>query len=147
MAKILELTNGRGVDAAIEAVGHPLTCKLVQEIIGVGGTIANIGVYSQSAELHKQALWTKNITIRMGVVNTTTIPLLLKTILGGKLDPGQLITHRLPFTDVLHAYDLFAHAGQERAVKIVLNVAAQEPAAEADLVELIVRRIMQASGS
>ena len=83
----------------------------------------------------------------MGVVNTTTIPLLLKTILGGKLDPGQLITHRLPFTDVLHAYDLFAHAGQERAVKIVLNVAAQEPAAEADLVELIVRRIMQASGS
>lgn len=139
VAKILALTNGRGVDAAIEAVGHPLTCKLVQEIIGVGGTIANIGVYSQSAELNKQALWTKNITIRMGVVNTTTIPLLLQTILGGKLDPGQLITHRLPFGEALHAYDLFAHAGREQAVKIVLDMAAQE---EVDLVELIVRRIM-----
>ena len=147
VAKIMELTNGRGVDAAIEAVGHPLTCKLVQEIIGVGGTIANIGVYSQSAELNKQSLWTKNITIRMGVVNTTTIPLLLKTILGGKLDPGQLITHRLPFDEALHAYDLFVHAGKERAVKIVLDMAAEEPAAEADLVDLIVRRIMQASRS
>ncbi|MFO7681117.1 MAG: zinc-dependent alcohol dehydrogenase family protein [Chloroflexota bacterium] len=146
VAKILELTNGRGVDAAIEAVGHPLTCKLVQEIIGVGGTIANIGVYSQSAELHKQALWTKNITIRMGVVNTTTIPLLLKTILGGKLDPGQLITHRLPFTEILKAYEIFANAGREQAVKIVLNVAERPlPTAhtEEELIELIVSRIMQ----
>ncbi|MBP6469841.1 MAG: zinc-dependent alcohol dehydrogenase family protein [Chloroflexi bacterium] len=145
-AKILALTNGRGVDAAIEAVGHPLTCKLVQEIIGVGGTIANIGVYSQSAELNKQALWTKNITIRMGVVNTTTIPLLLKTILGGKLDPGELITHRLPFTEILKAYEIFANAGQERAVKIVLNVAQRPlPTAhnEEELIELIVSRIMQ----
>ncbi len=54
VAKILEKTNGRGVDVAIEAAGHPLTCKVVQDIIGIGGTIANIGVYSQSAELHKE---------------------------------------------------------------------------------------------
>ena len=99
--KILELTDGHGVDVAIEAVGHPLTCKLVQSIIGVGGTIANIGVYSQSTELHKEKLWVKNITIRMGVVNTTTIPLLMKTILGGKLDPSQLITHHFPFEEIL----------------------------------------------
>jgi len=146
VTKILALTNGRGVDAAIEAVGHPLTCKLVQEIIGVGGTIANIGVYSQSAELNKQALWTKNITIRMGVVNTTTIPLLLNTILGGKLDPGQLITHRLPFAEILRAYELFAHAGREQAVKIVLDMheAPSSPTySEAELVELIVNQVMR----
>lgn len=146
-AKILEKTNGRGVDVAIEAVGHPLTCKVAQEIIGVGGTIANIGVYSQSAELHKEALWVKNITIRMGVVNTTTIPLLLRTIQSGKLDPSQLITHRFPFSDVLRAYEIFANAAQEQAVKIVLAIG-DAPCNNARLstealVDMIVGQIMQ----
>jgi alcohol dehydrogenase len=145
--KILEKTNGRGVDVAIEAVGHPLTCKVAQEIIGVGGTIANIGVYSQSAELHKESLWVKNITIRMGVVNTTTIPLLLRTIQSGKLDPSPLITHRFPFANVLLAYEIFANAGKEQAVKIILNM--DNPPSgkmnmydEAELVELIVQQVM-----
>jgi len=150
-AKILALTNGRGVDTAIEAVGHPLTCKLVQEIIGMGGTIANIGVYSESAELHKQSLWVKNITIRMGVVNTTTIPLLLKTIQGGKLDPGQLVTHRFPFGQVLQAYEVFRHAAREQAVKIVLYTdEAEETAAtrynEEELIEMIVGQVVDRLG-
>jgi alcohol dehydrogenase len=145
--KIMARTNGRGVDAAIEAVGHPFTCELVQEIIGVGGTIANIGVYSQSAELHKESLWVKNITLRMGVVNTTTIPLLLRTIQAGKLDPSPLITHHFPFSDVLEAYERFANAAQEKAVKIVLNVdsatgKSAETVSENDLIEMIVTRIM-----
>lgn len=146
--KIMEMTNGRGVDVAIEAVGHPLTCKMAQQIIGVGGTIANIGVYSQSAELHKEDLWVKNITIRMGVVNTTTIPTLLKTIESGKLDPARLITHQFPFDDVIHAYDIFANAAREQAVKIVLemgNTYADKTisAAEDELVDLLVGQIMQ----
>lgn len=146
-AQILELTNGRGVDAAIEAVGHPFTCKLVQEIIGMGGTIATIGVYSESAELRKQSLWTKNITIRMGVVNTTTIPLLLKTIQGGKLDPGQLITHHFPFRDSLKAYEVFGNAAREQAVKIVLEMGDGETAVtgynETELINLIVGQVIE----
>ncbi|MCA9950564.1 MAG: zinc-dependent alcohol dehydrogenase family protein [Anaerolineales bacterium] len=149
--QILEKTNGRGVDVAIEAAGHPMTCKVVQEIIGIGGTIANIGVYSQSAELHKEELWVKNITIRMGVVNTTTIPLLLKTIESGKLDPGPLITHRFPFANVLLAYEVFANAGKEQAVKIILNI--NEGIGESDnqyteekLVEMIVQQVLQRAG-
>jgi alcohol dehydrogenase len=150
VAQILALTNGRGVDVAIEAAGHPLTCKVVQSIVGVGGRIANIGVYSQSAELHKQSLWVKNITIRMGVVNTTTIPLLIRTILSGKLDPSQLITHRFPFANILLAYDVFANAGKEHAVKIVLNLDAStgddfvgvQMYGEDELVDLIVKQVM-----
>ncbi|MBE2224476.1 MAG: alcohol dehydrogenase catalytic domain-containing protein [Anaerolineae bacterium] len=147
VAQILELTNGRGVDVAIEAAGHPLTCKVVQEIVGVGGRIANIGVYSQSAELHKESLWVKNITIRMGVVNTTTIPLLIKTIQSGKLDPSRLITHRFPFAEALLAYDIFANAGREQAVKLILNmdkasVIEAKVYQEDELVNLIVQHVM-----
>ncbi len=149
-AQIMEKTNGRGVDVAIEAAGHPLTCKVVQSIIGIGGTIANIGVYSQSAELHKESLWVKNVTIRMGVVNTTTIPLLLKTIQSGKLDPSRLITHRFPFTEVLLAYDIFANAGKEHAVKLILNMddtseIEAKVYGEEELVNLIVQQVMQRS--
>lgn len=146
--KILAHTNGRGVDVAIEAVGHPLTCKIAQEIIGVGGTIANIGVYSQSAELHKEALWVKNITIRMGVVNTTTIPKLLKTMENGKLDPGQLITHRFAFDDVIQAYDVFANAAREQAVKVILDMGESSSernvsVSEDELVDLLVAQIIE----
>ena len=143
-----EEMRGRGVDVAIEAAGHPLTCKVVQSIVGVGGRIANIGVYSQSAELHKESLWVKNITIRMGVVNTTTIPLLIKTIQSGKLDPSRLITHRFPFAEALLAYDIFANAGREQAVKLILNMD-ESSAIEAkvyqedELVDLIVQHVMR----
>lgn len=150
VSQILELTDGHGVDVAIEAVGHPATCKLVQSIIGVGGTIANIGVYSQSTELHKDKLWIKNITIRMGVVNTTTIPLLLKTIQGGKLDPSPLITHHFPLTQILEAYDVFANAAETEAVKIVLAneaAAAQNVISETDLVNYIVNEVMKQAAS
>ena len=148
--RILEMTCGRGVDSAIEAVGNPQTCKLVQGIIGVGGTIANIGVYSQSTELFKQRLWTKNITIRMGLVNTTTIPLLLQTVEGGKLDPSPLITHRLPFTDILRAYDIFRNAAKEQAVKIVLHMDGAAPDKDEDrtLIAHIVGQVLhQLQGS
>lgn len=147
VTKILALTNGRGVDAAIEAAATPVTCKLVQDIIGVGGTIASVGVYSQSTELHKELLWTRNITIRMGVVNTSTIPRLIRSVQNGKLDPCPLITHRLPFADVLTAYDIFANAAREKAVKIVLSTeAAPDPtltSAEQALVEQLVVQLMQ----
>lgn len=121
IAAVMELTGGRGVDVAIEAVGNPATCELVQAIIGVGGRIANVGVYAKSAELHKELLWTRNITLRMGVVNTRTIPLLLKTVQTGKLDPTRLITHHFRFDDIQQAYAVFANAAQERAIKIILS--------------------------
>lgn len=146
--EIMALTGGLGVDSVIEAVGNPQTCQLVQAIVGVGGTIANIGVYSQSTELFKQRLWTRNITIRMGLVNTTTIPLLLQTVEGGRLDPSPLITHRLPFADVLRAYDIFRNAARERAVKIVLHVgeplaATRVPADDEALLSHIVGQVLQ----
>ena len=118
--KVLDLTHGRGVDVAIEVVGHPATCEVCQNIIGAGGHIADIGIYSKGVELHKEILWTKNITIRLGTVNTTTIPLLLRTVQSGKLDPKQLITHHFSLNDIIHAYDVFSNAAEEQAIKLIL---------------------------
>ncbi|WP_244614400.1 zinc-binding dehydrogenase [Elizabethkingia argenteiflava] len=78
--KIKEITDGEGVDVAIEAVGIPQTLQLCTDVIKPGGHVANIGVHGQPVELALERLWIKNITITMGLVNTNTIPDLIKAI-------------------------------------------------------------------
>jgi alcohol dehydrogenase len=143
--KIMELTDGQGVDVVIDVVGHPSTCALAQAIVGSGGRIANIGVHSTSVELHNELLWTRNITIRMGVVNTNTIPVLLKMVKAGKLNPTSLVTHRLPLDQIIAAYEIFKHASEERAIKIILSneeTAVRQTLDDAALIRQIVAQVL-----
>lgn len=119
--EIMKLTNGKGVDVAIEAVGVPATFDICQSIIGVGGRIANVGVHGKSVELHLEKLWSKNITITTRLVDTVTIPMLLKTVLLGKLSPEKLITHKFPLNEIMKAYDIFENAASEKALKVILT--------------------------
>lgn len=121
MAKIMTMTYGRGVDVAIEAVGIPATFDLCQSIISPGGHIANVGVHGQSAPLHLETLWSQNITITTRLVDAVTTQLLLKTIMSGKLLPKQLISHRFMLGDVMSAYETFANAARDQALKIILT--------------------------
>ena len=121
---VLKLTDGRGVDAAIEAVGVPATFELCQKIVAPGGTIANIGVHGAEVELHLETLWSANIAITTRLVDTVSTPMLLKTVQAGKIDPARLITHRFTLDDILAAYDTFANAAQTRALKVVIGMEA-----------------------
>lgn len=141
-AQIRALTGGCGVDVAIEVIGNPATCELAQAIIGPGGRMANIGIYSKSVELHKHVLWTRNVTIRMGVVNTSSIPVLLKMIQASKLDPCQLVSHHFRLDEIVQAYEVFKHAAQEQAIKIVLSAGDAAPAAAATVDEERIRAIV-----
>ncbi len=119
--KIMKLTDDKGVDVAIEAVGVPETFELCQEIIDAGGHIANVGVHGKSAILHLETLWSKNITITTGLVDTYSTPMLFKNVQSGKLDPKKLITHRFKLEQIIQAYDTFEHASKEKALKIILT--------------------------
>ncbi len=55
------MTDGRGVDTAIEAVGIANTFLICQDIVAPGGTIANIGVHGAKVDLHLERLWSQNI--------------------------------------------------------------------------------------
>jgi alcohol dehydrogenase len=118
--RIMALTSGKGVDVAIEAVGAAATFELCQKIIGPGGHIANIGVHGASVTLHLEKLWSQNITITTGLVDAVTTPLLLRTVMAGRLKPKQLITHHFTLNDILNAYDTFGNAGQKRALKVII---------------------------
>lgn len=122
-ARILALTEGRGVDTAVEAVGIPATFELCQEIVAPGGVIANVGVHGVKADLHLERLWAHNIAITTRLVDTVSTPMLLKAARGGRIDPGRLITHRFTLDRIGDAYDTFASAAQTQALKVIIEAA------------------------
>lgn len=121
VSEIMRLTDGVGVDVAIEAVGIPATFELCQAIIAPGGRIANVGVHGKSVNLHLEQLWAKNIAITTRLVDTISTPLLLKSVAAKMIDPAPLITHRFPLSDIEKAYDIFANASREKAIKVLLE--------------------------
>jgi alcohol dehydrogenase len=125
----MELTNGLGVDVAIEAVGIPETFELCAEIVRPGGHVANVGVHGAPATLHLEKLWIKDVTITTGLVDTSTTPRLLELIANGRLDPTPFATHRFELADTEQAYETFADAASTNALKVVLSAEPAQPAA------------------
>jgi alcohol dehydrogenase len=119
---VMEMTDGRGVDTAIEAVGIPATFELCEQIIAPGGIIANIGVHGTRVALHLERLWDRNITITTRLVDTVSTPMLLNILGSHKIDPKLLITHRFKLDHVLDAYETFGHAANTRALKVLIEV-------------------------
>jgi alcohol dehydrogenase len=120
VAKVFSITENKGVDVAIEAVGVPATFELCESIIAPGGHIANIGVHGKSVALHLETSWSKNITITTRLVDTVTTPMLLKTVSSKKIDPTKLITHHFPLQNIMQAYDTFQNAARDKTLKVIL---------------------------
>lgn len=104
------LTEGRGVDVAIEAVGVPETFELCADIVRAGGHVANVGVHGKPATLHLEKLWIRDVTITTGLVDTFSTPRLMALISAGRLDPSVFATHHFPLYEAMAAYDAFADA-------------------------------------
>jgi alcohol dehydrogenase len=121
VATVMKLTEGRGVDTAIEAVGIPATFEVCVQLVGPGGTIANIGVHGTKVDLHLENLWDRNISITTRLVDTVSTPMLLNALRSHKIDPKLLITHRFKFGQILEAYETFAHAPKTRALKVIIE--------------------------
>jgi alcohol dehydrogenase len=119
-AAIMELTGGLGADVAVEAVGVPQTFELAAGLVRPGGRIANVGVHGKPVTLHLETLWTRDVTITTGLVDTFSIPQLMRLVASERLDPSLFATHRFPMSDTMGAYDAFADAANTGALKVVL---------------------------
>jgi alcohol dehydrogenase len=121
-AQIAALTTaGLGADVAIEAVGVPQTFDLCTRVVRPGGVVANIGVHGAPTTLHLEELWIKNITITTGLVDGTTVPMLLQLVQSGKVAGELFGTHGFKLDDILSAYDTFANAAETNALKVVIK--------------------------
>ncbi|OYN74664.1 zinc-dependent alcohol dehydrogenase family protein [Mycolicibacterium sphagni] len=120
-AVIAELTSGLGADVTIEAVGTPQTFDMAVRLVRPGGHVANIGVHGAPATLHLEDIWSKNLTITTGLVDTYSTPTLIGLVASHQLDTSPMITHRFALGDFEAAYDTFARAAHTGALKVLLT--------------------------
>jgi len=111
--QILDLTNGQGVDSAIEALGMPQTFEACIRVTKPGGTISNIGYHGEVAEplhipLAEYGMGMSGKTIRTGLCpgGSERMTRILRLLESGKVDPTPMTTHRFPFSRVEQAFRL-----------------------------------------
>ena len=90
-------------------------------VVAAGGTVANIGVHGCKVDLDLERLRSHNVTITTGLVDTFSIPMLLKTVQSRRIDATQLITHHFKLTEILQAYDTFGRAADTKALKVIIE--------------------------
>jgi alcohol dehydrogenase len=120
-AIVRDLTDGLGADVAIEAVGLPATFELAAELIRPGGHVANIGVHGKPATLHLETMWTLDVTITTGLVDTYSTPTLSRLMATRQLNAARFVTHHFSFEEFTKAYDVFSNAAETGALKVVLT--------------------------
>ena len=120
-AALAELTDGLGADVAIEAVGVPATFELAASLVRPGGHVANIGVHGEPVTLHLEDLWSRDVTITTGLVDTSSTPTLLKLVRNHQLEAARFVTHHFALDQVDEAYDVFARAAETGALKVILT--------------------------
>jgi alcohol dehydrogenase len=121
LAVVRSLTGGLGADVAIEAVGSAATFELAAELVRAGGHIANIGVHGGPATLHLETLWTRDVTITTGLVDTYSTPTLSRLVETHQLDAARFATHHFDLHEMVDAYEVFANASATGALKVVLT--------------------------
>jgi 2-desacetyl-2-hydroxyethyl bacteriochlorophyllide A dehydrogenase len=111
-------TSGRGVDTAIDAVGHVSALELAVRLARKAGTVVAIGVYAEPGEIHLGLVWLKALTLKTGHANVIGhVDRVLAMLEAGRLDPTPLVTHHMPLEDAPEAYALY---DRREALKIVL---------------------------
>ncbi|HUO69521.1 MAG TPA: alcohol dehydrogenase catalytic domain-containing protein [Solirubrobacteraceae bacterium] len=112
-------TDGRGVDAAIDAVGHPEALDLAIRLARKAGTVVAIGVYAEPCEVHMGLVWIKGLTLKGGQANVIGhVDRVLAMLAAGTVDPAPLVTHHMSLDDAAEGYAVY---DRREALKIVLS--------------------------
>lgn len=111
--EIRRLTDGRGVDVSIEALGRQQTFEAALRVLRPGGTLSSLGVYSGDLKIPLDAFMAG---LGDHTIRTTLCPggkermrRLMAAIASGRVDTRPLVTHRFKLYQIEEAYDLFAH--------------------------------------
>jgi 2-desacetyl-2-hydroxyethyl bacteriochlorophyllide A dehydrogenase len=117
--EVKRATEGRGVDVAVDAVGHPDALDLAIRCTRKSGTVSVIGVYAERAEVHMGLVWIKALSMRAGHANVIAhVDTVLDLMAAGRLDPSPLVTHHMPLAQAPEAYAAY---DRREALKIVLE--------------------------
>ena len=118
-ARVKELTEGRGVDLSVDAVGHSDALDLAIRLARKAGTVSVLGVYAERTEIHMGVVWIKALRMRTGQANVIGhLDRVLAMLSAGSVDPAPLVTHTMSLEEAPDAYEVYA---RREALKIVLR--------------------------
>jgi threonine dehydrogenase-like Zn-dependent dehydrogenase len=124
VAEIMRLTDGRGVDVAIEALGRQQTFSAALRVLRPGGRLSSLGVYSADLTIPLDAfaagLGDHTITTALCPGGKERMGRLMDVIGSQRLDTRPLVTHRFKLDDIEAAYDLFANQ-RDGVLKIAIT--------------------------
>ncbi|MDR6623506.1 zinc-dependent alcohol dehydrogenase family protein [Sinomonas atrocyanea] len=119
IAEVLRLTDGVGVDAALECVGTDQSIETAAGVTRAGGMIGAVGVPLYEEFTYQSIFW-KNVGIKGGVAPARRyIPELLERVLAGDINPGLVFNFT---TDLDHVAEAYAAMDERRAIKSLLRV-------------------------
>jgi 2-desacetyl-2-hydroxyethyl bacteriochlorophyllide A dehydrogenase len=114
-----DVTAGRGVDVAIEAVGDPRALELACRLARKAGTVSVVGVYTERVEVHMGIVWIKALRLVTGHANVIAhVDPVLELMRAGVLDPSPLVSHHMSLADAPQAYAVY---DRREALKIVMT--------------------------
>jgi 2-desacetyl-2-hydroxyethyl bacteriochlorophyllide A dehydrogenase len=112
-------TEGRGVDATVDAVGDPDALELACRLTRKAGTVSATGVYAERVPVHMGIVWIKALTLKTGHANVIKhLDPVLELLSAGELDPAPLVTHHMKLDEAPDAYRVYDN---REALKIVLT--------------------------
>ena len=124
VAEVLRLTGGKGADSSIEALGTQQTFAQAMQVLKPGGTLSSLGVYSEDLKIPLSAFAAGlgDHTIRTALCpgGKERMRRLMNVLQAQRLDLGLLVTHQRRLSDIVEAYDLFAHQ-RDGVLKIAIK--------------------------
>lgn len=118
--RVMEITDGAGVDVAVDSVGIEATLNKAMDITHIGGTISSFAVVSRPLSLDWYKVQSKNLTLKSGVQMFEGRDELMQMIKDGELDVNWMITHSSPLNDIAEAFDIFGKH-KDGCIKYVLT--------------------------
>jgi 2-desacetyl-2-hydroxyethyl bacteriochlorophyllide A dehydrogenase len=117
--EIRAATEGRGVDVAIDAVGHPDALDSAIRLARKAGTVVAIGVYAEPCRVHMGLVWIKALQLRSGHANVIGhVDRVLGMLAAGTVDPTPLVSAHMSLDEAPEAYAVY---DRREALKIVLT--------------------------
>jgi threonine dehydrogenase-like Zn-dependent dehydrogenase len=121
---ILAITDGRGVDVAIEALGRQQTFEGALRVLRPGGTLSSLGVYSENLTIPLDAfaagLGDHTLVTSLCPGGKERMRRLMEIVGSGRFDASRLITHHFKLDEIEAAYDLFSHQ-REGVLKVAIH--------------------------
>jgi 2-desacetyl-2-hydroxyethyl bacteriochlorophyllide A dehydrogenase len=126
--RVLDITDGVGVDCVIEAVGHyhlvgnqeaPLAQAV--QMVRTGGRVVTTGLGEQLSAVHFKTLVMKEAEIIASRVTRGEFPRAIRMLAQGLLHPELLVTNQMPLRDIAAAFEQVDRE-DPATLKVVLNV-------------------------